>query len=97
MNAQAFSATSPDGVSGRSEGYPSSATSQYHCASQPSTKSASPASAPKRDSDVEADAAIVRRSETYLQDRFGQGLDSFAVPDAAFPETEIFEDVACRA
>ncbi len=47
--------------------------------------------------DVEADAAIVRRSETYLQDRYGQGLDSFAVPDAAFPETEIFEDVACRA
>ncbi|GEP08649.1 formylmethanofuran dehydrogenase subunit A [Methylobacterium gnaphalii] len=47
--------------------------------------------------DVEADAAIVRRSEAYLQDRFGQGLDSFAVPDAAFPETENFEDVACRA
>ncbi|GLS42442.1 formylmethanofuran dehydrogenase subunit A [Methylobacterium brachythecii] len=47
--------------------------------------------------DVETDSAIVKRSEAYLQDRYGQGLDSFAVPDAAFPETENFEDVACRA
>ena len=47
--------------------------------------------------DVEADAAIVRRSERYLQDRFGAGLDTFAVPDAAFPEAGAFEDVACRA
>ena len=47
--------------------------------------------------DVEGDAAIARRSEAYLQDRFGAGLDTFAVPDAAFPETKVFEDVACRA
>ncbi|UMY16921.1 formylmethanofuran dehydrogenase subunit A [Methylobacterium organophilum] len=47
--------------------------------------------------DVEADPAIARRSEAYLQDRFGAGLDTFAVPDAAFPEAAVFEDVACRA
>lgn len=46
---------------------------------------------------VESDTAMARRSETYLQDRFGQGLDSFAVPDAAFPETDVFEEIACRA
>lgn len=47
--------------------------------------------------DLEGDAGTAKRSEAYLQDRFGQGLDSFAVPDAAFPETKVFEDVACRA
>ena len=47
--------------------------------------------------DVEGDAGMAKRSDAYLQERFCQGLDSFAVPDAAFPETEIFEDVACRA
>ncbi len=47
--------------------------------------------------DVEGDAGMAKRSDAYLQDRFGQGLDSFAVPDAAFPETKIFEDVACMA
>ncbi|TXN69459.1 formylmethanofuran dehydrogenase subunit A [Methylobacterium sp. WL6] len=46
---------------------------------------------------VESDKAMERRTDAYLQDRFGQGLDSFAVPDAAFPEAEVFEDVACRA
>ena len=46
--------------------------------------------------DVEGDAGMARRSESYLQDRFGQGLHSFAVPDAAFPDTKVFEDVACR-
>ncbi|MGU3538334.1 formylmethanofuran dehydrogenase subunit A [Methylobacterium sp. A54F] len=45
---------------------------------------------------VEADAGMARRTESYLQDRFGQGLDSFAVPEAAFAG-ETFEDVACRA
>lgn len=45
---------------------------------------------------VESDKAMERRSDAYLQDRFGQGLDSFAVPEAAFPEAEVFEDVACR-
>ncbi|CAX24165.1 MAG: formylmethanofuran dehydrogenase subunit A [Methylorubrum extorquens] len=48
--------------------------------------------------DVEADAGMEKRAESYLQDRFGAGLDTFAVPDAAFPEnTGTFEDVACRA
>lgn len=47
--------------------------------------------------DVEGDAGMAKRSDAYLQDRFGEGLDSFAVPDAAFPEQKIFEDVACRA
>lgn len=46
---------------------------------------------------VEADRAMERRSDAYLRDRFGQGLDSFAVPDAAFPEAEVFQEVACRA
>ena len=46
---------------------------------------------------VESDKAMERRTDAYLQDRFGQGLDGFAVPDAAFPEAEVFEDVACRA
>ena len=45
---------------------------------------------------VESDKAMERRADTYLSDRFGQGLSSFVVPDAAF-EGEIFEDVACRA
>ena len=45
--------------------------------------------------DIEADAGMAKKSEAYLQDRFGQGLASFAVPDAAFPETKVFEDVAC--
>jgi len=47
--------------------------------------------------DVEAETGIEARAETYLQDRFGAGLDTFAVPDAAFPERDVFEDVACRA
>ncbi|WP_375465387.1 formylmethanofuran dehydrogenase subunit A [uncultured Methylobacterium sp.] len=46
---------------------------------------------------VASDKAMERRTDAYLQDRFGQGLDSFAVPDAAFAETEVFEEVACRA
>jgi formylmethanofuran dehydrogenase subunit A len=46
---------------------------------------------------VESDKAMARRTDTYLQDRFGQGLDSFAVPDEAFPVADVFEDVACRA
>ena len=41
---------------------------------------------------------MTKRADAYLQDRFGAGLDTFAVPDAAFPEeTGTFEDVACRA
>ncbi|WP_336486956.1 formylmethanofuran dehydrogenase subunit A [Methylobacterium nigriterrae] len=46
---------------------------------------------------VESDKAMERRTDTYLHDRFGQGLDSFAVPDAAFPVADVFEDVACRS
>ncbi|KAB1072005.1 formylmethanofuran dehydrogenase subunit A [Methylobacterium planeticum] len=46
---------------------------------------------------VESDKAMARRTDAYLQDRFGQGLDSFAVPDAAFPVADVFEEVACRA
>ena len=46
---------------------------------------------------VESDKAMARRTDTYLQDRFGQGLASFAVPDEAFPVADVFEDVACRA
>lgn len=45
---------------------------------------------------VESDRAMERRTDAYLQDRFGQGLDSFAVPDAAFAEADVFEGVACR-
>ncbi|WP_430913569.1 formylmethanofuran dehydrogenase subunit A [Methylobacterium sp. sgz302541] len=46
---------------------------------------------------VEADTGMARRSDAYLKDRFGAGLDSFAVPDDAFPVGDVFEDVACRA
>lgn len=45
---------------------------------------------------VESDKAMVKRTQAYLDDRFGVGLDSFAVPDAAFPAPDVFEDVACR-
>ncbi|MDO9429564.1 MAG: formylmethanofuran dehydrogenase subunit A [Methylobacterium sp.] len=47
--------------------------------------------------DVESDKAMAARSETYLQDRFGAGLSSFAVPDEAFPKADVFEEVACLA
>ena len=46
---------------------------------------------------VESDKAMVARSETYLQDRFGAGLNSFAVPDEAFTKADVFEEVACLA
>src|SRR5690554_1350697 len=54
MNAQAFSATCPDSVSGSCDGYPAYATSQYHWASQPSTNLSMLASAPKRESEPES-------------------------------------------
>ena len=44
---------------------------------------------------VEADKAMEKRADSYLSDRFGAGLDSFAVPNEAFPVAEVFEDVAC--
>ncbi|RVU17827.1 formylmethanofuran dehydrogenase subunit A [Methylobacterium oryzihabitans] len=46
---------------------------------------------------LDADAGMARRTDAYLQERFGAGLDSFAVPDGAFPGREVFEAVACRA
>ncbi|MCJ2085725.1 formylmethanofuran dehydrogenase subunit A [Methylobacterium sp. E-005] len=47
---------------------------------------------------VESDRAMAKRADTYLTERFGEGLDSFAVPDAAFGEgMETFEAVPCRA
>ncbi|GJD52069.1 Formyltransferase/hydrolase complex Fhc subunit A [Methylobacterium crusticola] len=45
---------------------------------------------------VAADAGMARRADAYLQDRFGAGLASFAVPDAAFGDRPAFEAVACR-
>ncbi|GJD97386.1 formylmethanofuran dehydrogenase subunit A [Methylobacterium iners] len=45
---------------------------------------------------VESDKAMEKRTDAYLSDRFGAGLESFAVPDAAFPTPETFQDVACR-
>ena len=45
---------------------------------------------------VQSDRAMERRAESYLTERFGAGLDSFAVPDAAFAAAETFEAVACR-
>ena len=46
---------------------------------------------------VESDKAMEKRTDAYLVDRFGAGLDSFAVPDEAFAAPDVFEDVACRA
>lgn len=44
----------------------------------------------------ETDAAMARRSQTYLQDRFGRGLDSFRVPEEAFTR-DVFAPQPCRA
>ncbi|KQP51369.1 formylmethanofuran dehydrogenase subunit A [Methylobacterium sp. Leaf399] len=46
---------------------------------------------------VESDRAMEKRTDAYLVDRFGAGLDSFAVPDEAFSTPDAFEDVACLA
>ncbi len=45
---------------------------------------------------VESDKAMEKRTDTYLTERFGTGLDSFTVPDAAF-DGPTFEAVPCRA
>ncbi|WP_407520014.1 formylmethanofuran dehydrogenase subunit A [Methylobacterium oryzisoli] len=45
---------------------------------------------------VEADPGMARRTDAYLQGRFGAGLDAFAVPDAAFAEDHAFEPVGLR-
>ncbi|MCJ2095658.1 formylmethanofuran dehydrogenase subunit A [Methylobacterium sp. J-072] len=46
---------------------------------------------------VESDPAMAKRADAYLSDRFGAGLDSFAVPDAAFDaDADTFEAVPCR-
>ncbi|WP_024280127.1 formylmethanofuran dehydrogenase subunit A [Xanthobacter sp. 126] len=42
------------------------------------------------------DGAMARRSEAYLQARFGRGLDSFRVPEAAFSR-DAFASQPCRA
>ncbi len=47
--------------------------------------------------DVDADAGMRRRADAYLAGRFGAGLDSFAVPDAAFGERGVFGREALRA
>ena len=43
----------------------------------------------------ETDAAMARRTDAYLQERFGSGLRSFAVPDAAFA-APAFQVEPCR-
>lgn len=48
------------------------------------------------DLSLEADAAMRRRADAYLHQRFGVGLDGFAVPGAAFPDRDIFRAQACR-
>lgn len=45
----------------------------------------------------EYDAAIERQADAYLEERFGTGLESFGVPDAAFPERDVFKVEPCRA
>ncbi|MGY2048554.1 formylmethanofuran dehydrogenase subunit A [Methylobacterium sp. JK268] len=45
---------------------------------------------------VEADPGMARRSDAYLQARFGAGLGSFSVPDAAFGERDPFAPVSLR-
>ncbi|ACA20063.1 formylmethanofuran dehydrogenase subunit A [Methylobacterium sp. 4-46] len=45
---------------------------------------------------VEADPGMARRTDAYLQGRFGAGLDSFSVPDEAFAARETFESVGLR-
>jgi formylmethanofuran dehydrogenase subunit A len=44
----------------------------------------------------EFDAAIRRHADRYLEDRFGIGLQGFAVPQAAFGERPVFEVEPCR-
>lgn len=44
---------------------------------------------------MESDKAMERRTDTYLTERFGTGLDSFTVPDEAF-DAPTFEAVPCR-
>ena len=39
---------------------------------------------------------MARRTDAYLQQRFGSGLDSFAVPEAAFAGP-VFQVEPCRA
>ena len=42
------------------------------------------------------DPAIRRHADRYLAERFGEGLQSFAVPQAAFGERQVFEVEPCR-
>jgi formylmethanofuran dehydrogenase subunit A len=45
--------------------------------------------------DPPTEAAMARRTDAYLQDRFGSGLQSFAVPEAAFAGP-VFQVEPCR-
>ena len=47
--------------------------------------------------DLEADRTMARRSDAYLEARFGLGLDGFAVPEAAFAGRDVFGTEACRS
>jgi formylmethanofuran dehydrogenase subunit A len=38
---------------------------------------------------------MARRADAYLAERFGGGLDTFAVPDAAFADPQVFGTVPC--
>ena len=44
----------------------------------------------------DSDGGMQKRTDAYLTDRFGTGLDSFTVPDEAF-DAPTFEAVPCRA
>jgi formylmethanofuran dehydrogenase subunit A len=45
--------------------------------------------------DVAADLGMSRRVDAYMAERFGSGLDAFAVPEAAFPGREVFRMQPC--
>jgi formylmethanofuran dehydrogenase subunit A len=44
----------------------------------------------------ESDAAMARRTDAYLDDRYGAGLASFAVPAPAFADANLFRVEPCR-
>jgi formylmethanofuran dehydrogenase subunit A len=44
---------------------------------------------------VETDPAMVRRTDAYLEARYGTGVSGFAVPERAFAGREVFSEVTC--
>ncbi len=42
------------------------------------------------------DPAMRQHADRYLDERFGAGLESFAVPQHAFGERDVFEVEPCR-